>query len=36
METTKYNKWIIALSIAIPLAVAVLFGVKIDMQQSTL
>ncbi|MCX2681791.1 DUF420 domain-containing protein [Galbibacter sp. EGI 63066] len=32
-ETTsvekKYNKWIIVLSIAIPLAVAVLFGVKI-------
>ncbi|MDG3582570.1 DUF420 domain-containing protein [Galbibacter pacificus] len=25
----KYNKWIIVLSIAIPLAVAVLFGIKI-------
>jgi len=29
-ETKKYNKWIIVLSIAIPLVVAILFGVKID------
>jgi len=28
----KYNKLIIALSIAIPLAVAVLFGIKIDLE----
>ncbi len=27
----KYNKWIVILSIAIPLAVAILFGVKIDV-----
>lgn len=27
-----YNKWIIALSIAIPLVVAILFGVKVDYQ----
>ncbi len=26
----KYNKWIVVLSVAIPLVVAVLFGVKID------
>jgi len=26
----KYNKWIVVLSIAIPLVVAILFGVKID------
>ncbi len=32
METTKYNKPIIALSIVIPLAVAILFGVKIDLE----
>lgn len=32
METDlkKYNKWIVILSIAIPLVVAILFGVKID------
>ena len=30
-EAKKYNKWIVVLSIAIPLVVAVLFGVKIDM-----
>lgn len=29
---TKYNKLIIALSVVIPLAVAVLFGVKIDLE----
>lgn len=29
-QPTKYNKGIIALSIAIPLVVAILFGVKID------
>jgi putative membrane protein len=29
-ETKKYNKWIVILSIAIPLVVAILFGVKID------
>ncbi|MDV7186879.1 DUF420 domain-containing protein [Lutibacter sp. TH_r2] len=28
----KYNKWIVALSIAIPLAVAILFRVKIDLE----
>jgi putative membrane protein len=28
----KYNKWILILSIAIPLVVAILFGVKIDVQ----
>lgn len=27
-----YNKWIIVLSIAIPLVVAILFGVKIDIE----
>ncbi|WP_115462638.1 DUF420 domain-containing protein [Winogradskyella aurantiaca] len=27
----KYNKWIVVLSIAIPLVVAVLFGVKLDI-----
>ncbi|MBE0422731.1 MAG: DUF420 domain-containing protein [Lutibacter sp.] len=34
METAskKYNLWIIILSIAIPLAVAILFSVKIDVQ----
>jgi putative membrane protein len=33
MATTskKYNTWIVILSIAIPLAVAILFGVKIDV-----
>ena len=29
-NTKKYNKWIVILSIAIPLLVAILFGVKID------
>ena len=28
----KYNKWIVILSIAIPLVVAILFGVKIDAE----
>ena len=28
----KYNKWIIVLSIAIPLAVAALFGIKLDVK----
>jgi len=34
METTakKYNTWIIILSIAIPVVVAILFNVKIDVQ----
>ena len=31
-ETKKYNKWIVVLSIAIPLIVAILFGVKIDAE----
>ncbi|REE83245.1 putative membrane protein [Lutibacter oceani] len=31
-ETKKYNKWIVILSIAIPLVVAILFGVKIDAE----
>ena len=31
-STTKYNKWIVLLSVAIPLAVAVLFRVKIDVE----
>ncbi len=30
--STKYNKWIVFLSIAIPLLVAILFGVKIDVE----
>ena len=29
-EIKKYNKWIVILSILIPLVVAILFGVKID------
>ena len=28
----KYNKWIVVLSVVIPLVVALLFGVKIDME----
>ncbi|HLT53688.1 MAG TPA: DUF420 domain-containing protein [Flavobacteriaceae bacterium] len=28
----KYNKWIVILSVAIPLAVAALFGIKIDLE----
>lgn len=31
-NSKKYNKWIVVLSIAIPLVVAVLFGVKIDYE----
>jgi len=30
LEAKKYNKWIVILSIAIPVVVAILFGVKID------
>ncbi len=32
MEATKYNKFIVALSIVIPLAVAALFGIRIDLE----
>ncbi|SNR67448.1 DUF420 domain-containing protein [Lutibacter flavus] len=32
LEAKKYNKWIVILSIAIPVVVAVLFGVKIDIK----
>lgn len=32
LDEKKYNKLIIALSIVIPVAVAILFGVKIDME----
>ncbi|MFK5959290.1 MAG: DUF420 domain-containing protein [Lutibacter sp.] len=31
-DLKKYNKWIVILSIAIPLVVTILFGVKIDAQ----
>ena len=31
-DSKKYNKWIVILSIAIPLVVAVLFGVKLDVE----
>lgn len=31
-EEKKYNKWIVALSIIIPVAVAALFGIKIDAE----
>ena len=31
-DLKKYNKWIVILSIVIPLVVAILFGVKIDMK----
>ncbi|NQV77516.1 MAG: DUF420 domain-containing protein [Lutibacter sp.] len=31
-ETKKYNKWIVILSIAIPVVVAILFKVKIDVE----
>lgn len=31
-NTKKYNRWITILSIAIPLVVAALFGVKIDLE----
>jgi putative membrane protein len=32
IASKKYNTWIVILSIAIPLVVAILFGVKIDVQ----
>lgn len=32
MEASKYNKFIVILSIAIPLAVAALFGIRIDLE----
>lgn len=31
-ELKKYNKWIVILSIVIPMVVAILFGVKINME----
>lgn len=31
-NSKKYNKWIIVLSIAIPIVVTILFGVKIDVE----
>jgi len=31
-DSKKYNKWIVILSITIPLVVAILFGVKIDAE----
>ena len=31
-NSKKYNKWIVILSIAIPIVVAILFGVKIDVE----
>ena len=31
-DSKKYNKWIVILSITIPLVVAILFGVKIDTE----
>ncbi|WP_456378639.1 DUF420 domain-containing protein [Lutibacter sp.] len=31
-DSKKYNKWIIVLSITIPVVVAILFGVKIDAE----
>lgn len=31
-KSKKYNKWIVVLSILIPLVVAVLFGVKLDVE----
>lgn len=31
-DLKKFNKWIVILSIAIPLAVAILFGVKINLE----
>lgn len=31
-DSKKYNKWIVILSIAIPLVVAALFGVRIDVE----
>ena len=32
LESKKYNKWIVVLSIVIPLVVAALFGVKLDVE----
>lgn len=32
VNSKKYNKWIVVLSITIPLVVAILFGVKIDAE----
>ena len=32
MEEKKYNKWVVALSLVIPLVVAVLFKVKLDIE----
>lgn len=32
IEEKKYNKWIVVLSIIIPVAVAALFGIKIDAE----
>ena len=32
IEEKKYNKWIIALSVIIPILVAALFGIKIDAE----
>lgn len=32
IDSKKYNKWIVILSIVIPLAVAALFGVKLDIE----
>jgi len=31
-DLKKYNKWIVTLSVVIPMVVAILFGVKIDME----
>ena len=31
-NSKKYNKWIVILSIAIPVVVAILFGVKVDVE----
>ena len=31
-DSKKYNKWIVILSVVIPLVVAILFGVKIDAE----
>lgn len=32
LEAKKYNKWIVILSVTIPVVVAILFGVKIDVE----
>ena len=32
LDEKKYNKWIVALSIVIPIVVAALFGIKIDAE----